>query len=188
MGYTISFSGGSEDKSICLHYGRPSFNPWVRKMPCRRKWQPTPILLLGKSHGRRNLVGYSPLGRKESDTTERLSQCYRRVNSLPIWPFQCCSVQFSRSVVSNSLWLHELQHARPPCPSPTPEVCQTHVHWVSDAIQPSHPLSSPFPPALNLSQHQGLFKWVSSLHQVAKVLEFQLQDLSFQWTPRTDLL
>ena len=56
-----------------------------------------------------------------------------------------------------------------------PESTQTHVHWVSDAIQPSHSLSSPSPPALNLSQHQGLFKWVSSSHQVAKVLEFQLQ-------------
>ena len=56
-----------------------------------------------------------------------------------------------------------------------PELTQTHVHWVSDAIQPSYPLSSPSPPALNLSQHQGLFKWISSSHQVAKVLEFQLQ-------------
>ena len=69
-----------------------------------------------------------------------------------------------------------------------PESTQTHVHWVCDAIQPSHPLSSPSPPALNLSQHQGLFKWVNSLHQVAKVLEFQLQHQSFQWTPRIDLL
>ena len=68
-----------------------------------------------------------------------------------------------------------------------PEFTQTHVHWVSDAIQPSHPLSSPSPPAFNLSQHQGLFQWVSSSHQVAKVLEFQLQHQSFQWTPRTDL-
>ena len=68
-----------------------------------------------------------------------------------------------------------------------PESTQTHVHWVGDAIQPSHPLSSPSP-SLNLSQHQGLFKWDSSLHQVAKVLEFQLQHQSFQWTPRTDLL
>ena len=67
------------------------------------------------------------------------------------------------------------------------ESTQTHVHWVGVAIQPSHPLWSPSP-ALNLSQHQGLFKWVSSLHQVAKVLEFQLQHQSFQWTPRTDLL
>ena len=69
-----------------------------------------------------------------------------------------------------------------------PESTQTQVHWVSDAVQPSHPLSSPFPPALNLFRHQGLFKWVSSLHQVAKVLEFQLQHQSVQWTPRTDLL
>ena len=59
-----------------------------------------------------------------------------------------------------------------------PEFTQTHVHWVGDAIQPSHPLSSPSPPAFNLSQHQGVFKWVSSLHQVAKVLEFQLQHQS----------
>ena len=55
-----------------------------------------------------------------------------------------------------------------------PEFTQTHVHWVGDGIQPSHPLSSPSPPAFSLSQHQGLFKWVSSSHQVAKVLEFQL--------------
>ena len=62
------------------------------------------------------------------------------------------------------------------------------VHWVGDAIQPYHPLSSPSPPAPNLSQHQGLFQWVSSSHQVAKVLEFQLQHQSFQWTFRTDFL
>ena len=60
-----------------------------------------------------------------------------------------------------------------------PEFTQTHVHWVGDAIQPSHPLSSPSPPAFNLSQYQGLFKWVSSSHQMAKVLEFQHQ--AFQW-------
>ena len=64
-----------------------------------------------------------------------------------------------------------------------PEFTQTHVHRVGDTIQPSHPLSSPSPPALNLSQHQVLFKWVSSLHQVAKVLEFQLQHQSHQLTP-----
>ena len=69
-----------------------------------------------------------------------------------------------------------------------PEFTQTHVLWVSDAIQWSHPLSSPSPPAPNPSQHQGLFQWVTSSHQVAKGLEFQLQHQSFQWTPRTDLL
>ena len=68
------------------------------------------------------------------------------------------------------------------------EFTHTHVHWVGDAIQPSHSLSSPSPPHFNLSMHQGLFQWVSSSHQVAKVLEFQLQHQSFQWTPRTDLI
>ena len=69
-----------------------------------------------------------------------------------------------------------------------PELTQTHVHWVSDAIQPSHPLFSPSPLAFNLSQHQGLFKWVNSLHQVAKVLEFQLQHQSLQLIFRTNFL
>ena len=66
-----------------------------------------------------------------------------------------------------------------------PELAQTHVHWVSDAIQASHPLSPPSPPALTLSQHQGLFRWVGSLHQVA-ILELQLQHQSFQWIFRVD--
>ena len=62
-----------------------------------------------------------------------------------------------------------------------PEVAQTHVHWVGDAIQPSYPLFPPSSPALNLSQHQGLFQWVSSWHQVARLLEHQYQHQSFQW-------
>ena len=74
-------------------------------------------------------------------------------------------LQFSRLVVSNS-WL--------PYPSYIPEFAQTHVHWVSDAIQPSHPLSSPSPTAPNLSQHQSLFQWVGTSPQVAKGLELQL--------------
>ena len=69
-----------------------------------------------------------------------------------------------------------------------PELTQTHVHWVSDAIQSSHPLSSPSSSTFNLSQHQGLFQWVGSSHQVAKVLEFQLQHQSFQWILRTYFL
>ena len=68
------------------------------------------------------------------------------------------------------------------------EFTQTHVHWVSDAIQPSHSMSAPSPPAFNHSQHQGLFQLVSSLHQVAKALEFQLQHQSFQWIFRTNFL
>ena len=69
-----------------------------------------------------------------------------------------------------------------------PEFTQTHVHWVGDAIQPSHPLPSPSAPTFNLSQHWGLFQGVSSSYQVAKVLEFQLQHQPFQWILRTDFL
>ena len=69
-----------------------------------------------------------------------------------------------------------------------PELARIHVHWVNDAIQLSHLLSLPSPPALNLSQHQGLFQWVGSLYQVGKLLELQLQHQSFQWIFRVDFL
>ena len=80
-----------------------------------------------------------------------------------------------------------MNHSTPglPVQHQLPEFTQTHVHWVGDAIQPYHPLSSSSP-AFSLSQHQGLFQWVSSLHQVAKILELQLQHQFFQWAPRTD--
>ena len=88
----------------------------------------------------------------------------------------------------DSLRPHEPQHAKPPCPSPAPGTSSNSCplsHWCHE---PSHPLLSPSPPAFNLSQHQGLFKWVSSSHQVAKELEFQFQHQSFQWIFRTDFL
>ena len=97
-------------------------------------------------------------------------------------------VQFSCSVMSWLFATHESQHTRPPCPSPTPGVHPNPCPLCRWCHPPSHPLSSPSPPALNLSQIQGLFKWVSSSHQVAKVLECQLQHQSLQWTHRTDLL
>ena len=98
-----------------------------------------------------------------------------------------CSVQFSNSVVSDSVT--SVSCSTPGLPvHQLPEFPQTHIHWVSDAIHPSHPLSSLSPPALNLSQHQGLFKWVNSSHQVAKVLELQLQHQSFQWIFSTNFL
>ena len=93
---------------------------------------------------------------------------------------------FSCSDVSNSLQPHELQHARLPCPHYLPEFAHTYVHWVGDAIQPSHPLLSPSPPAFSLSQHQCLFQWVDFSHQVTQVLELQHQ--SFQWIFRVDFL
>ena len=87
-----------------------------------------------------------------------------------------CSVQFTRSVVSDSLRPHGLQHAH----HQLPELAQTYVHRVGDAMQPSHPLSSPSPPAFNLSQHQGVFQWVSSSPQVAKALGLQLPEILLQ--------
>ena len=96
------------------------------------------------------------------------------------------SVHFSHSVTTDSLWLHGLQHARLPVHHQLQEFNQSHVHWIGDAIHPSRPLSSPSLPTFNLSQHQSFFQWVSSSHQVAKGLEFQLQHQSFQWTLRTD--
>ena len=89
------------------------------------------------------------------------------------------TVQFNCSEVSDYLRPHGCSTPGFPLHHQLPELTQTHVHWVSNAIQPSHPLSSPSPPIFNLSQHQSLFQWVSSLHQVAKVLEFQLQHQSF---------
>ena len=101
-----------------------------------------------------------------------------------------CSLQFSSVTKLCRTLCDPVNHSTPGLPvhHQLPESTQTYVHWVGDAIQPSHPLLSPSPPALNLSQHQDLFKWVSSWHQVAKVLEFQLYHQSFQWTPRTDFL
>ena len=155
---------------------RRRFDPWVWKILWRRKRQPTPIFLSGKSHGQRSLEGYSLWCHKRCSHNLATKQQYfsdqiRSVSQL--CPTLCDPM--NRSTPGLPLH-HQL-----------PEFTQTHVHRVSDAIQPSRPLSSPSPPAFNLTQHQGLFKWVSSSHQVGKVLEFQLQHQSLQWTPRTDL-
>ena len=100
------------------------------------------------------------------------------------------SVQFS-SVAQSCLTLCDPMNCTTPglpVHHQLPGFTQTHVHRVSDAIQPSHPLSSPSPPAPSISQHKSLFQWVNSSHEVAKVLEFQLQHYSFQRNPRADLL
>ena len=101
---------------------------------------------------------------------------------------QFSSVQFSHSVMSDYLKPHESQHARPPCPSPSPGVhsnSRPSSRWCHPAISSSVIPFSSCPQSL---PDQGLFQWVNSSHEVAKVLEFQLQHQSFQWTPRTDLL
>ena len=100
--------------------------------------------------------------------------------------FGASSVQLLSRV--HSLWPHGMQHARPTCPSQAPRVYSNSCALMMLSVMPSNHLilSSPSP-TFNLSQHQGLFKWVSSSHQVAKVLEFQLQHQSFQWIFKTDL-
>ena len=128
------------------------------------------------------------------------------VVSDPLWPYGCDliahqaplsmgfqsshSVQFSSVAQSCPTLCDPMNRSTPGLPvhHQLPEFNQTHAHRVGDATQPCHPLSFPSPPAPNPSQHQGLFQWVNSSHEVAKVLEFQLQHQSFQWTPRTDLL
>ena len=97
--------------------------------------------------------------------------------------FYCCSVAQSCPTLCNPM---DCSTSGFPVLPHLPELAQTHVHWVGDVIQPSHLLLSSSLPAFNLSQHQGLFKWVSSSHQVAQVLELQHQ--SFQWVFRTDFL
>ena len=109
---------------------------------------------------------------------------------LQSYSHQDSSVQFS-SIALLCLTLWDPMDCRTPgfpAHHQLPDLTQTHVRQVSDAIQPPHPLSSPSPPALNLPQHQGLLQWASSSHQVAKVLEFQLQQQSFQWILKTDFL
>ena len=108
----------------------------------------------------------------------------------PIWSEVkwSLSVQFSHSVMSNSLWSHESQHTRPPCSSPTPGVHSNSCarsRWCHPAISSS---VVPSPPAPNPSQHHSLFQWLNSSQEVAKELEFQLQHQSLQWASRTDLL
>ena len=121
--------------------------------------------------------GYTRLGRSQAVFI-----------SLMIGQELCLNVQFSCSVGPGFLQPHGCSMPGFPVHHQLPELAQTHVHWVGDAIQQSHPLSSPSPPAFNLSQHQSLFQWVRSLYQVAKVLEFQFQHQSFQWILRNDFL
>ena len=105
-------------------------------------------------------------------------------------PLGLKTIQFSSVAQSCLILCNSMNHSTPGLPihHQLSEFTQIHVRRVGDAIHPSHPLLSPSPPAPYPSQHQSLFQWVNSLHEVAKVLEFQPQHQSFQWTPRTDLL
>ena len=140
-------TSGKKSAWQCRRHQKCEFDLLVLKIPWSATGNsppPHPVFIPGKFHGQRSLEGWVT---KHSH--------------------EIISDQISRSVVSDSLRPHESQHARPPCPLPN------HVHRVSDAIQPSHPLLSPSPPSSNPSQHQSLLQWVNSSHEVAKVLEFQ---------------
>ena len=164
--------GGSHSK-VCLQCRRPGFSPWVGKIPWKRKWQPTPVFLPGKSYGQRSLSGYSPWVAKNQTTTE---QPILLVTGPPgkspkvhlehteyvfsIW-IKLSSFLFSLAVTQSCPTLcNPVNRSTPGLPvhHQLPEFTQTHVHRVGDAIQSSHPLSSPSSPAPNPSQHQSLFQ------------------------------
>ena len=144
---------GKESACQCRNHRRCEFNPWVRKIPWRRDWLPTPVFLPGKSLGQRILMGHSTQGHKESDRTEHTCAVASSVQFSSVAP-SCPTLCDPMDCSTPGLLLHHQLL----------ELAQTHIHRVNDAIQPSHHLPSPSPPAFNLSQHQGLFKWVSSSH------------------------
>ena len=134
----------------------------------------------GHGEGQGGLMWCSPWGGKEADTIEQLNNNNKGISIL----------QFSSVAQSCPTLCDPMNHSMPGLPvhHQLLEFTQTHVHRVSDVIQPSHALSSPFPPSPNPSQHQSLFQWVNSWHEVAKVLAFQLQYQSFQGLFSTDFL
>ena len=157
------------------------------------------LSLLAHPHTQRVFIIASlcicPFFTQQLSTLHRTSTCmWRSVGHLPSSCFAVVQL-FSHVWLFVTPWTAAcqaslcnpggLQHSRLPCPSPSPRTCPNYVHWVGDIIQPSYPLSSPSPPAYNLSQHQGLFQWVGSLHQV---LELQFQHQCFQWIFRVDFL
>ena len=175
--WTIYFSKNfGLPKSFASQCRQHGFPPWVSKIPSRRQWQPIPVFLHGKPHRPWRATVYVATKRAGHDSATK--QQYNNYKpQLSVWKMRMTdhpfSVQFSHSVAS---LCEPMNRSTPGLPvhHQLLEFTQTHVHQVSDAIQPSHPVSSPSPPAPNPSQHQSFFQWVSSSHEVAKVLEFQL--------------
>ena len=155
------------DKESACQCRRCGFDPWVGKIPWRRKGQPMPVFLPGKPQGQRNLEGYSPWGHKELDTIYRLSThvCFPTQLSVML-PWQL-DISYTGNIYAISSVQSLSYVSCDPVNRSTPglpvhhkplESTQTHAHRVGDAIQPSHPLLSLSPPAPNPSQHQGLFQ------------------------------
>ena len=164
----------------------PSRTPRVYPNSCpwwRRQWHPTPVLLPGKSHGWSRLVGCSPWEHKELDTTEwfhfhALEKKMAMDSSVLSWRIPGMGEPVGLLLMGSHRVRHDWNDLAATAAYPLSRWCHPNISFSV----------VPYNPTLNLSQHLGLFKWVSSLIQVAKVLEFQLHHQSFQWTPRTDLL
>ena len=171
-------ASGKESTCQCRRCKRRGFDPWVRKIPWRRKVASHLKILAWKIPWTEESGGLQAMGLKKVE------------HNWSDWALMHAFSKFSSFAQSCPTLCDPMDCSMPGLPAhhELPKLAQAHFHQVSDAIQPSHPLSSPSPPALNLSQHQGLFKWVSSSHQVAKILEFQLQHQPFQWIFRTDFL
>ena len=169
-------SSGKEATCQWRRHKRCRFNPWLVKILWRRTQQPT--LVSQWTEESREL---------HSVESHRVKHDWSDLAQACTWEL---SVQFSSLAQSCLTLCDPMDHSMPGLPvhHQLPEFTQTHVHWYGDAIQPSHPLSSPSPPAPKPSQKQDLFQWVNSSHEVAEVLEFQPQHQSFQWTPWTVLL
>ena len=146
-------------------------------MPWRKAWQPTPVFLSREFHGQRSFADYSPWGRKESDLTEWLtilvSLSWDKYKEVP----------FSSVAQSCPTLCHPMNRSTPGLPvhHKLLEFTQTLAHRVGDTIQPSHPLSSPSPPAPNPSKHQGLFQWVSNfqLNSILSENRSVMQELKY---------
>ena len=179
--FTFTFPGGASGKEPacqCQSCKKCGFDPWVRKIPWRKKWQPTPVFLTEEAHR----GAWQAIVHRVAKSQMWLKQLSRHIR------IQFSSVQFSRSFMSDTLPPHELQHSRPPCPPPTPRVYSNSCplnQWCHPNISSSVISFSSCPQSLPAS---GSFPWVNYSHEVAKVLEFQLQHQSFQWIFRTDFL
>ena len=165
--------------------------PGSGRCPGEEKDNPLQLFLPGKSHGQEprglQFVGFQRVGH---DLVTKQQLFLIHFNWVLATLGMVIFSQFSSVDQACQTLCDPMNRSAPGLPvhHQLLELIQTHVHWVGDAIQASHPLSSPSPPAFNLSQHSGLFKWVGSSNQVSKVLEFWLQHQFFQWLFRADFL
>ena len=192
----------SGKESTCQFRGlrRQGFNLWVRKIPWSRKWHPNSIarkFSWTEEPGKLQPIWLQRVEQDWAHTQADFSNCEtfgKLCNSLEflffVYRLAVIILVQSSSTYSCPTFCHPIGCSMPGFPvfHYLLEFAQIHVDWVHDTIQPSHPLLTPSPSVLNLSQYQDLFQWVSPLHQVAKVQALQLQHHSFQWIFGVDFL